>query len=181
MIDVRANDNSAEYKRKHYQRVVDALRDCNTPIRTISDVTNIVQCGSSIRHKIGYILEFGTDLPEVKEFLENSQDEDDCSDCSSEHSYDSVTTQSYASTEEDDPLYTHEEYDEEDDEEDENESVGSNATDSIDSGAESCNRVQALRAINKIEYSMLTEDGALSANDALEYLQTVRAFVMATL
>ena len=129
MIDVCANNDGAEYKRKNYQRVIDTLRDCNTPIHTISDVTNIVQCGSRIRRKIEYIMEFGTDLPEVKEYLENSLEEDECSDCSSEHSYDSVTTQCPDSEEEDDdPLYEHEE-----DDEDDNESVGSNDTDSTQS------------------------------------------------
>lgn len=173
MIDVCTNDNGAEFKRKNYQRVIDALRDCNTGIHTISDVDSIVKCGPRIRRKIEYIMEFGTDLPEVKEFLESSLDEGECSDCSSEHSYDSVTTRTTDSTEDDDPQYEHEE--------DDYESVGSNDTDSIESEVEYCTRVEALRAINMIEYSMLAEEGELRVNDALEYLQTVRKFVMSTL
>lgn len=203
MIDVCANNDGAEYKRKNYQRVIDTLRDCNTPIHTISDVTNIVQCGSRIRRKIEYIMEFGTDLPEVKEYLENSLEEDECSDCSSEHSYDSVTTQCPDSEEEDDdPLYEHEEDDEDDNEsvgsndtdstqsedaDDDTESVGSNQTESVDSEDI---KIEALCAINTIEslldiekkyITILTEQNALTLDIALTYLQTVREYVSRTL
>jgi hypothetical protein len=42
-------------------------------------------------------------------------------------------------------------------------------------------QLQALRAVNKIEYSMLAEEGALTVTEALAHLQTLRAYVMATI
>ena len=200
MIDVSANDSGAEFKRRSYERVLHALQDCSTPIRSFADVFNVVRCGSSIGRKIAYIIDHNDDLPEVKAFFEASHEEEDHdeyenteSECASESGDDDA-----AETESEEDEDTDSEEDEDTDsvgsnEEDEDtesesrddaetESVGSNEVESeteVDLVVPS--QLQALRAVNKIEYSMLTEEGALSVTEALAHLQTLRAYVMATI
>jgi cobalamin biosynthesis protein CobT len=178
MIDVSANDSGAEFKRRSYERVLNALRDCPTPMRSLADVLDVVQCGASIGRKIAYIIDHDDDLPEVKAFFESSYDDgEDHDDVETE----SEDTDSECESEEDD----------------ETESVGSNDEDTVseceseeeDTESESemeselvvPSQLQALRAINKIEYSMLAEEGALTVTEALAHLQTLRAYVMATI
>ena len=150
MIDVSANDSGAEFKRRSYERILNALRDCPTPMRSLADVLDVVQCGASIGRKIAYIIDHDDDLPEVKAFFESSYDDGE----------------------------------EEDHDDAETESVGSNDEDTaseMESELVVPSQLQALRAVNKIEYSMLAEEGALTVTEALAHLQTLRAYVMATI
>ena len=187
MIDVSANDSGAEFKRRSYERVLNALRDCPTPMRSLADVLDVVQCGASIGRKIAYIIDHDDDLPEVKAFFESSYDdgedhddaetesEDTASECESE---DDDDTESVGSNDED----TASECGSEEDHD--TESVGSNDEDTaseMESELVVPSQLQALRAVNKIEYSMLAEEGALSVTEALAHLQTLRAYVMATI
>lgn len=172
MIDVSANDSGAEFKRRSYERVLNVLRDCPTPMRSLADVLDVVQCGASIGRKIAYIIDHDDDLPEVKAFFESSYD-------------DGEDTDSECESEEDDDEDTVSECESEDDDAD-TESVGSNDEDIEASASESemeselvvPSQLQALRAVNKIEYSMLAEEGALTVTEALAHLQTLRAYVM---
>jgi cobalamin biosynthesis protein CobT len=187
MIDVSANDSGAEFKRRSYERVLNALRDCPTPIQSLADVLDIVQCGASIRRKIAYIIDHDADLPEVKAFFESSYDdgEDHDDDAETESEEDDAETES----EDTDSECESEEDDAETESEDddaETESVGSNDEDAeseseMESELVVPSQLQALRAVNKIEYSMLAEEGALTVTEALAHLQTLRAYVMATI
>lgn len=185
MIDVSANDPGAEFKRRSYERVLHALRDCPTPMRSLADVFDVVQCGASIGRKIAYIIDHDDDLPEVKAFFEASYDDGEDHDDDAET--ESEDTDSECESEEDDEDTVSECESEEDDDADaETESVGSNDEDAAsESEMESelvvPSQLQALRAVNKIEYSMLAEEGALSVTEALAHLQTLRAYVMATI
>jgi cobalamin biosynthesis protein CobT len=181
MIDVSANDSGAEFKRRSYERVLNALRDCPTPMRSLADVLDVVQCGASIGRKIAYIIDHDDDLPEVKAFFEASYDDGEDHDDDAET--ESEDTDSECESEEDDEDTVSECESEEDDDA---ESVGSNDEDAAsESEMESelvvPSQLQALRAVNKIEYSMLAEEGALSVTEALAHLQTLRAYVMATI
>lgn len=179
MIDVSANDSGAEFKRRSYERVLNALRDCPTPMRSLADVLDIVQCGASIRRKIAYIIDHDDDLPEVKAFFESSYDDGEDHDDDAET--ESEDTESECESEEDDDAET-----ESEDDDAETESVGSNDEDAeseseMESELVVPSQLQALRAVNKIEYSMLAEEGALTVTEALAHLQTLRAYVMATI
>jgi cobalamin biosynthesis protein CobT len=188
MIDVSANDSGAEFKRRSYERVLNALRDCPTPIQSLADVLDVVQCGGSIRRKIAYIIDHDDDLPEVKAFFESSYDDGEDHDDDAET--ESEDTDLECESEEDDAETESEEDDaetesEEDDDAD-TESVGSNDEDAeseseMESELVVPSQLQALRAVNKIEYSMLAEEGALTVTEALAHLQTLRAYVMATI
>lgn len=176
MIDVSANDPGAEFKRRSYERVLNALRDCPTPMRSLADVLDVVQCGASIGRKIAYIIDHDDDLPEVKAFFESSyadgEDHDDDAETESED-----TDSECESEEEDEDTVAEEDHDDV-----ETESVGSNDEDAeSESELVVPSQLQALRAVNKIEYSMLAEEGALSVTEALAHLQTLRAYVMATI
>jgi cobalamin biosynthesis protein CobT len=178
MIDVSANDSGAEFKRRSYERVLNALRDCPTPMRSLADVLDIVQCGASIRRKIAYIIDHDDDLPEVKAFFESSYDDGEDHDDDAET--ESEDTESECESEEDDAET------ESEDDDAETESVGSNDEDAeseseMESELVVPSQLQALRAVNKIEYSMLAEEGALTVTEALAHLQTLRAYVMATI
>lgn len=177
MIDVSANDSGAEFKRRSYERVLHALRDCPTPMRSLADVLDVVHCGASIGRKIAYIIDHDDDLPEVKAFFESSYDDGEDHDDAETESED---TDSECESEEDDA-----ETESEDDDAD-TESVGSNDEDAeseseMESELVVPSQLQALRAVNKIEYSMLAEEGALTVTEALAHLQTLRAYVMATI
>ena len=178
LIDVSANDSGAEFKRRSYERVLNALRDCPTPIQSLADVLDIVQCGASIRRKIAYIIDHDADLPEVKAFFESSYDDGEDHDDDAET--ESEDTDSECESEEDDAET------ESEDDDAETESVGSNDEDAeseseMESELVVPSQLQALRAVNKIEYSMLAEEGALTVTEALAHLQTLRAYVMATI
>ena len=178
LIDVSANDSGAEFKRRSYERVLNALRDCPTPIQSLADVLDIVQCGASIRRKIAYIIDHDADLPEVKAFFESSYDDGEDHDDDAET--ESEDTDLECESEEDDAET------ESEDDDAETESVGSNDEDAeseseMESELVVPSQLQALRAVNKIEYSMLAEEGALSVTEALAHLQTLRAYVMATI
>jgi hypothetical protein len=176
MIDVSANDSGAEFKRRSYERVLNALRDCPTPMRSLADVLDVVQCGASIGRKIAYIIDHDDDLPEVKAFFESSYDD------GKEEDHDDAETESVGSNDEDTDSEC--ESEEEDHDDDDTESVGSNDEDTaseMESELVVPSQLQALRAVNKIEYSMLAEEGALTVTEALAHLQTLRAYVMATI
>tara|TARA_Y100000389_G_scaffold148302_1_gene147375 strand:+ start:1711 stop:2292 length:582 start_codon:yes stop_codon:yes gene_type:complete len=185
MIDVSANDSGAEFKRRSYERVLNALRDCPIPMRSLADVLDVVQCGASIGRKIAYIIDHDDDLPEVKAFFESSYDdgedhdddaetesEDTDSECDSEEDDDDAETESVGSNDEDTASECESEDDDDDDAESESE---------MESELVVPSQLQALRAVNKIEYSMLAEEGALTVTEALAHLQTLRAYVMATI
>jgi hypothetical protein len=191
MIDVSANDSGAEFKRRSYERVLHALQDCSTPIRSLADVFNVVRCGSSIGRKIAYIIDHNDDLPEVKAFFEASHEEEDHdeyenteSECASESGDDDAAETESEEDEDTDSVGSNEEDEDTesesgDDDAAETESVGSNEVESeteVDLVVPS--QLQALRAVNKIEYSMLAEEGALSVTEALAHLQTLRTYVM---
>lgn len=184
MIDVSANDSGAEFKRRSYERVLNALRDCPTPMRSLADVLDVVQCGASIGRKIAYIIDHDDDLPEVKAFFESSYDD------GKEEDHDDAETESVGSNDEDTDSECESEEDdaetESEDDDAETESVGSNDEDAeseseMESELVVPSQLQALRAVNKIEYSMLAEEGALTVTEALAHLQTLRAYVMATI
>lgn len=192
MIDVSANDSGAEFKRRSYERVLNALRDCPTPMRSLADVLDVVQCGASIGRKIAYIIDHDDDLPEVKAFFESSYDDGEDHD-DDDAETESEDTDSECESEEDDDAdddtesvgYNDEDtVSEEDHDDDDTESVGSNDEDTaseMESELVVPSQLQALRAVNKIEYSMLAEEGALTVTEALAHLQTLRAYVMATI
>ena len=174
MIDVSANDSGAEFKRRSYERVLNALRDCPTPMRSLADVFDIVHCGTSIGRKIAYIIDHDDDLPEVKAFFEASYDDGEDHDDDAETSSEDTDSECESEKEEED-----EDTDSESRDDAETESVGSNEVESeteVDLVVPS--QLQALRVLNKIEYSMLAEEGALTVTEALAHLQTLRAYVM---
>lgn len=184
MIDVSANDSGAEFKRRSYERVLNALRDCPTPMRSLADVFDIVHCGTSIGRKIAYIIDHDDDLPEVKAFFEASYDDGEDHDDDAETSSEDTDSECESEKEEEDEDTDSECESEDEDDDAETESVGSNDEDTVsemESELVVPSQLQALRAVNKIEYSMLAEEGALTVTEALAHLQTLRAYVMATI
>ena len=186
MIDVCVNDQGSTYKRRNYERVLEALHNNTTPIRTMTDVFDIVKFGASIGKKIQYILEHNEDLLEVKHYLEESMDEDEWQDTGSDTSYFSVTdsndeNESVGSNKvESDSEYETESETESDSEYDtEYETESNSEYDTEQTQYHAC--ASSLDAINKLENSMLTEEDDLTPSETLNYLRIVREHILSTI